>query len=211
VGAIAKKDIIVTPDVGVLPSRRLYRFLKRMFDIVFSFLAIVVLTLPMLVIAIIVKFDGGPVIFKQKRLGLKGKAFTIYKFRTMVPDAEANGVQWAAKDDPRITKFGRFLRKTQVDEWPQFFNIFGGSMSFVGPRPEVQKLHDAFCQYVKGFEQRLLVKPGLTGWAQVNGGAALLPEQKIVFDIEYMRRQSLWFDFRCLIRTVGVIFNPKGY
>jgi lipopolysaccharide/colanic/teichoic acid biosynthesis glycosyltransferase len=129
----------------------------------------------------------------------------------MVPDAEVDGVRWADKDDKRITKIGKFLRRFQIDEWPQFWNILKGQMSFVGPRPEVKLLHDEFCEYVIGFEQRLLVKPGLTGWAQVNGGAALLPEEKIMFDIEYISKRSLWFDLKCLWRTIGVIWSPKGY
>jgi len=210
-GVVPDKQKIVVAKIERFNARRMYCFWKRLFDIFFSFLFIVVAAVPMAIISLIIVLNGGPAIFKQERLGLNAKPFTIYKFRTMIANAEVNGAKWAEKNDPRVTRFGRFLRKTQIDEWPQFFNILGGSMSFVGPRPEVKSLHDEFCRYVIGFEQRLLVKPGLTGWAQINGGAALLPEQKVVFDIEYIQRRSLWFDFICVVRTIGVVLNPKGY
>ena len=205
----AKKTIVV-PEFEFKKDRFMYALTKRFFDLFASLLLIIILLVPMVIVFIIVKLDGGPAIFKQQRLGKNGKQFTILKFRTMVVHAEEDGFKWATPDDPRVTKFGRFLRKVQIDEWPQFFNILIGQMSFVGPRPEVKDLHDKFCQYVIGFERRLLVKPGLTGWAQVNGGATLLPEEKIMFDIEYIKRRSLAFDLKCLWKTIKVIFHPQG-
>ncbi len=202
---------IIVPSLGPLARRTCYRFFKRAFDISAALLFIIVLALPMAIVAIVVKHDGGPALFKQERLGHNGKPFTILKFRTMVVNAESDGARWATKDDPRVTRFGKFLRRAQIDEWPQFFNILSGKMTFVGPRPEVKSLHEKFCSYINGFEQRLLVKPGLTGWAQINGGAALLPEQKIIFDVEYIKKQSCWLDFVCLVKTIGVVFYPRGY
>lgn len=208
---IANRKTIIVPTITFKRDRLIYSFIKRFFDIFASLLLIIILSFPMLLVYLLIKLDGGPAIFKQKRLGRNGHQFTILKFRTMVIHAEADGFKWATIDDPRVTKFGKFLRKAQIDEWPQFFNILLGQMSFVGPRPEVKELHDKFCQYVLGFEQRLLVKPGLTGWAQVNGGASLLPEEKILFDIEYIAARSLWFDLKCLLKTITVIFHPQGY
>lgn len=189
----------------------IYLMVKRLFDIISSFIGIVCGLVPMIIIAIMIKLDSkGPVIFKQERLGLNGKPFKLYKFRSMHVDAEKNGAQWAQKHDPRVTRVGNILRKTRLDEIPQFFNIFLGQMSFVGPRPERKIFYDQFETYIEGFSQRLQVKPGLTGWAQVNGGYDLLPEEKVIYDIEYIKKQSLMMDLKCILKTIKIVFTHNG-
>jgi exopolysaccharide biosynthesis polyprenyl glycosylphosphotransferase len=188
-----------------------YAFLKRASDILVAILVAVLGLLPMAVIAVCIKLDSkGPVVFKQERLGKDGKSFTMYKFRSMYTDAEADGPKWADKEDDRCTKVGCFLRKTRLDELPQFWNILKGEMSLVGPRPERPFFYDEFETYIHGFRNRLVVRPGLTGWAQVSGGYDLKPEEKIVFDMEYIAKMSVRMDLRCLVRTVRLIFTHEG-
>lgn len=190
---------------------RSYLFFKRLFDIVVSVCAATVLLIPMVVIAIMIKLDSpGPMIFKQERLGKDGKPFTIYKFRSMVEDAEAAGPRWAALDDQRCTKLGAKLRKSRLDELPQLWNILKGDMSFVGPRPERAYFYNEFEKYIPNFRDRLVVRPGLTGHAQVNGGYSLRPEEKIVYDMEYIHNRSVRMDLQCLWQTVRVIFFREG-
>lgn len=193
-------------------KKPIYSFFKRLMDFFASLIGLLLLWLPMLIIAIIIKCSSkGPAIYSQVRLGKHGKPFKLYKFRSMVVDAEAGGAQWSKGDeDPRITKVGHFLRKTRLDELPQLWNIFIGQMSLVGPRPEREIFYNEFEKYIHGFKQRLLVKPGLTGHAQVNGGYDLKPEEKILLDIEYIKKRSLWFDIKVLFKTVLVVFNHKG-
>lgn len=194
-------------------SRRtsaLYRAAKRTMDIITSFLGLVVLAVPTLILALIVALDSpGAPIYKQERLGRNGKPFTIYKIRTMRLDAEKNGPRWAKEDDDRCTKIGRTLRHYHLDELPQLWNILKGDMSFVGPRPERACFYDEFEQYVHGFRNRLAVRPGLTGLAQVNGGYELPPEEKIVYDMEYINNCSLKLDVACVINTFKVVFKRK--
>lgn len=198
-------------DVGDIKRKPIYDFFKRLIDLFASFLGIIVLSLPMLIIAVIVKCTSkGPAIYKQKRLTKNGKEFNLYKFRSMYIDAEKNGAQWAAKNDSRVTKFGKFMRKVRIDELPQLFNIFVGHMSIVGPRPERPEFYEEFESYIHGFNQRLKVKCGLTGHAQVNGGYDLLPQEKILLDIEYIKKRSFFFDIKIMFQTIGVIFGRKG-
>ena len=134
----------------------------------------------MAIIAWIVVIDSpGGAIFKQERLGLNGKPFLIYKFRTMCLDAEKNGPRWADKEDKRCTRFGAFLRKTRLDELPQLWNILKGDMSFVGPRPERKYFYEQFEKYIVGFSNRLVVLPGLTGYARVNGAMSWSRKKKL--------------------------------
>lgn len=196
----------VTPKMSVG-----YAFVKRLADIAVAVLVAVLGILPMAVIALCIKLDSkGPVIFKQERLGKDGKSFTMYKFRSMYTDAEADGPRWADRDDDRCTKVGCFLRKTRLDELPQFWNILKGEMSLVGPRPERAYFYDEFETYIHGFRNRLVVRPGLTGWAQVSGGYDLLPEEKIVYDMEYIANMSIRMDLRCVVRTVRLVFTHEG-
>lgn len=205
-----RKKLYYVPPAKKLPSKG-FLAVKRGFDIVFSLLGMTLLALPMLVITLIVAVDSpGAPIYKQERLGLHGKAFTIYKFRTMHVDAERNGPKWADENDSRCTAVGRFLRDRRLDELPQLINILRGDMSFVGPRPERRCFYDLFEEYIDGFSNRLEAVPGLTGLAQVNGGYDLLPEEKIVFDMEYINKCSLKLDASCLIRTVWAMLKHDG-
>lgn len=195
-----------------IPTRRGYRFVKRAVDIVASVCALIVFAIPMIIIAIAIKLDsGGPVFYRQERLGLNGKPFDCIKFRSMRLDAEQNGAQWSEGDeDPRITRVGRVIRKSRLDELPQFFLTLSGKMTLVGPRPERACFYREFEGYIHGFTERLMVKPGFTGLAQVNGGYDLKPEQKIVYDIEYIKKQSLWLDLKILFKTVKVVLCREG-
>lgn len=210
-----KQKTIHTTDYYITPvvrkERPLYNLAKRLFDVTVSLIAILVLWIPMLLLAVMIRLDSaGPALFRQERLGKDGKPFIMYKFRTMRLDAEKDGPQWASENDQRCTKLGRIIRKSRVDELPQLFNVLKGDMSLVGPRPERAFFYDEFEQYVHGFRQRLQVTPGITGWAQVNGGYSLLPEEKILYDMEYIQNCSVWMDLKCLVRTVSVILNHKG-
>lgn len=198
-------------DPSQIGGGKWYRAMKRLLDILLSLAGSVVLALPMALIALLVKLDSpGPAIYAQERLGLNGKSFMIYKFRSMRLDAEAEGPRWAAQDDERCTKLGRLLRKSRLDELPQLFNILRGDMSLVGPRPERECFYYQFEAYIPGFKNRMAVRPGLTGLAQVNGGYSLLPEEKIIYDLEYIRERSMKMDILCILKTVGVVFSHEG-
>lgn len=190
----------------------IYSFIKRCFDFFVCFIALTILAPIMLIVAIIIKCSSkGPIFYVQKRLGYRGKIISVPKFRSMRADAEKDGARWSNGDkDDRIYPFGRFLRKTRLDEIPQLWCCVIGTMSLIGPRPEREMFAVEFEKYIPGFSQRLLVKPGITGWAQVNGGYDLKPEEKIVYDIEYIKKRSLWMDIKILFKTVGVIFSHKG-
>lgn len=207
-----EETIIYTiPDIGCVKQKKLYNFVKRVFDIVFSILGIIITLIPMLIIAIWICLDSrGPVLYKQERLGKNGKPFIMFKFRSMYTNAEQDGPQWADRIDHRCTRVGRILRKTRLDELPQLLNILKGDMSLVGPRPERAFFYDRFETYIKGFSQRLKVIPGLTGWAQVNGGYDLPPEEKIIYDMEYIENRSFLMDLKCIFMTVRIVFTGKG-
>ncbi len=198
-------------DVSEVKDKPVFSFFKRAFDLSASFVALCVLILPILFIALLVVCTSkGHAFYKQERLGLKGKKFNIIKFRTMVVDAEKDGAKWSEGDnDERITRFGKFLRKTRLDELPQLFCCFIGTMSLVGPRPERKIYYIEFEKYIHGFCQRLKVKPGLTGYAQVNGGYNLKPEEKVVYDVEYIKKRSMWLDLKIIFKTIGVVFCKK--
>lgn len=188
-----------------------YLIVKRAFDVSVSIVAIILLAIPMIIIAILIRFDSpGPALFRQERLGKDGRSFTILKFRTMQMDAEKEGPQWTVKADPRCTRLGKKLRQSHMDEIPQLWNILKGEMSFVGPRPERACFYEKFETYIHGFSKRFLVKPGLTGYAQVNGGYELKPEEKIVYDIAYIKGQSIALDLWCMFKTVKLVFTHEG-
>lgn len=204
-----------------LPQYSLFsRFKKRVFDIVVSSLAIIVSSPVMLAVAIAIKIeDGGPVFYKQERIGLHGKPFYIHKFRSMRVDADAHlkevlaaqgqelGARYKLKQDPRITKVGNFIRKTSLDELPQFFDSFRGVMSVVGPRPQRQFEVD---EYDKIYATRLLVKPGITGPWQVSGRNDLNEEESRQLDVTYVQQWSILGDIVYILKTIGVVFHPKG-
>jgi len=188
-----------------------YYIVKRVIDIILSLVALVFATPIIAVVGAAIKLESeGPIIYKQERVGLGGKPFVIYKLRSMYIDAEKNGAQWACKDDPRVTKVGRFIRKTRIDELPQLINILKGDMSIVGPRPERPILTYKFNEEIPGFVNRLQVKPGLTGWAQVTGGYELSPKEKLEKDMYYIENQSLWLDFKIMFKTIFIVFNGDG-
>ena len=207
-----KKGEYFVEQVGEIPKKPVYSAIKRIFDIFASAIALVILAIPMALIAMMIKIKSpGPAFYHQERLGLNGKKIDIVKFRTMNIDAEADGAQWSqGDDDPRIFPFGLKLRLHRLDELPQFWNILKGDLSLVGPRPEREVFYDEFETYVHGFHERLKVKPGLTGLAQINGGYDLKPEEKIVYDVEYIKKRSLWLDLKIMLKTISVIFTRGG-
>ena len=206
---INQKEYFITP---VVPKRKpVYSFLKRALDIAVSLSVGLLLMIPMGILAVLIRLDSeGPALFKQERLGKDGKAFYMYKFRSMRIDAEKDGPKWADQDDDRCTRMGKFLRKCRLDELPQLWNIFVGHMSLVGPRPERPFFYDEFETYIHGFRNRLAVQPGLTGLAQVNGGYDLEPEEKILYDMRYIEERSLWMDLKIMFKTVSLIFSHEG-
>lgn len=208
----AENEHYYVPTVGKVQKKPLYSFLKRAFDLLVSMVAIILLSVFMLIIAIVVKVTSpGPVLYKQERLGLNGKRFTILKFRSMCQDAEKNSAMWSSGDnDVRITKIGHVLRKFRLDELPQLFCIFIGTMTFVGPRPERECFYREFEKHVHGFSERLKVKPGLTGLAQVNGGYDLSPQEKVKLDVEYIQKRSIGLDIKIIFKTVKIVFSHEG-
>lgn len=204
-------EVVVLPRVREVAGGPLYRFVKRAFDIVACSGALVVLAIPMAVIALKIKSESpGPVIYAQRRVGKDGRVFELYKFRSMYADAEAKGARWAAEGDPRVTPFGRAMRKTRLDEIPQFWNVVKGDMSLIGPRPERPAFHEEFCRRIDGWEQRLLVKPGISGLAQVEGGYELLPKEKARLDIEYIESRSIGLDWSLIWRTLHTVKTGDG-
>lgn len=201
---------IIRP-VKSFQKKIIYRFFKRLFDFFSSLCMLIILAIPMIVLAIAIRLDSeGPAIFKQVRLGKDGKPFMLYKYRSMRIDAEKEGARWADSNDPRVTKIGKMLRMKRLDELPQLINIFLGQMSVVGPRPERPEYYKEFRKYIHGFEQRLLVVPGLTGWAQINGGYNILPDQKAELDVEYIENRSFWNDLKIIFRTVKIVLTHDG-
>jgi len=204
----AASDVAVHTDVA---GGFFFEFVNRIFDIVVGLMGILVSIPVVLVIGLLIKLeDGGPVFYKQERVGRYGKHFTLYKLRSMRLDAEENGSQWAEADDPRVTRVGRFTRRTRIDEWPQFINVVLGEMSIVGPRPESPEFVVRFNQEIPGFIERLRVKPGITGWAQVNGGYDVTPKEKLELDLYYIQNRSLGLHLRILLKTLVVLFTGDG-
>lgn len=197
-----------------------YLVIKRILDIVISFMGIIFLSPIFLIVGLLIKVEdgNGNVIFKQVRVGKDGKEFVMYKFRSMVANAEelkaklmdqneAIGPVFKIKDDPRVTKVGRFIRKTSIDELPQLFNVLKGDMSLVGPRPP---LPEEVVQYTPYEWQRLSVKPGLTCYWQVSGRSSLPFDEWVRLDLKYIQERNLLVDLKLIIRTVFVLFGSKN-
>ncbi|HHT7188950.1 TPA: sugar transferase [Bacillus cereus] len=203
----AKLYTIPTQEKGSI----LNRSVKRLFDIILSLILLLVMLPVMLFFCIVIALEtsGAPIYF-QERLGINGKRFKLFKLRSMVKDAEKNGPQWANENDPRITKVGVFIRRTRIDELPQLINILKGDMAFVGPRPEREYFYKQFDAHIPEFKGRLLVKPGLTGWAQINGGYNLDPKEKLKLDMEYIELKTMRMDIRILCKTVFIVVNGNG-
>ncbi len=188
--------------------------LKRMFDFFFALVGTLIAFPVMIITAIAVKIDSpGPVFYKQDRVGLNGREFKVYKFRSMRTDAENGVPQWAKENDPRVTRVGHIIRKTRIDELPQFLNVLIGDMSFVGPRPERRYFIDQLQQVIPFYEMRLYTKPGVTGWAQINypyGDSVEDAREKMKYDLYYLKYRSLWLDIAILFQTVKVALKARG-
>lgn len=180
----------------------LYKLIKRLFDIIVSVVGLF-LTSPVLIItAILIKLEScGPVIFKQERLGFKGKVFKIYKFRSMCLNAEKDGV-YEKKGDVRVTRVGRIIRKTSIDEIPQFINILKGEMSLIGPRPALTYHPWKYEEYTDEQKKMFLVRPGVTGWAQINGRKSVEWENRIKLNVEYVENMSFLLDLKIFLITI---------
>ena len=203
----------------VFKKKRFYSFWKRAFDLLASGLGLILLFLPFLIVAIIIKCDDhGPVFFKQERVGKDGRLFKMYKFRSMRVGAEAevetlkeqnedDGPRFKIKDDPRITKVGKFLRKSSIDELPQLLNVFSGSMSLVGPRPALPK---EVAEYDELAKRRLYVKPGITCIWQVSGRSNVSFAEQMKMDAQYVETRSLWLDLKLLFMTIPAVLKGDG-
>jgi exopolysaccharide biosynthesis polyprenyl glycosylphosphotransferase len=193
----------------------LYPALKRLLDITLALIGLVCFAaiLPPLVLIMLLDCPG-PIFYRQERVGRGGRPFQIIKLRSMIPNAETgSGPKWAQKDDPRVTRFGRILRKTRLDEFPQLINVLRGEMSLIGPRPERAFFVDQLTEQIPFYRTRLAVKPGLTGWAQVRyryGNSREDALVKLQYDLYYIRHQSLALDLLILIRTVGKMLMFQG-
>lgn len=190
---------------------RMTQVLKRTFDLTASFI-LLVLTAPLcFIVTILIKLTSpGPILYRQERVGLRGRTFILYKFRSMRTDSEVNGPQFAQENDPRVTSIGRFIRRFRVDEIPQILNVFNGEMSFVGPRPERPFFVRDLSQQIPFYSQRHVVKPGITGWAQVRypyGANFEDSKEKLQLDLYYIKNLSVGFDLKILFETVGVVLG----
>jgi exopolysaccharide biosynthesis polyprenyl glycosylphosphotransferase len=201
-------------EVSQPVARSGYAPVKRVIDVV-----AVVLTLPVWILLgaivwLVVKFDSrGPAIYSQERIGRNGRAFTLYKYRTMIPDAEPNGPAFARVGDPRLTRVGGVLRKTRLDEIPQLWNVFVGDLSLVGPRPERPLFVEQFERTIPFYSSRTLIRPGVTGWAQVNYGYAddeAETVEKLTYDLYYVKNSSVWLDLHILFKSVWTVSTGSG-
>jgi sugar transferase (PEP-CTERM system associated) len=188
--------------------------IRRGFDMALS-LGMLIFTLPLMALtAVLIRLDSaGPILYRQERVGLQGRVFTLLKFRSMRTDAEAGGPAWAAQRDSRVTRIGGFLRRSRIDELPQLINVLKGEMSFVGPRPERPHFVAQLAAEIPFYDDRAAVKPGITGWAQVNypyGASIEDARQKLSYDLYYIKRRSLFLDFLILVATVRVILFQEG-
>jgi putative colanic acid biosynthesis UDP-glucose lipid carrier transferase len=208
------------PILGVTntPFNDFSGFFKRLEDVLISFLALMIAALPMLLIALLIKItSNGPVFFKQKRYGFQGKLIQVWKYRTMATIEDDKNVVQATKKDPRVTLVGAMIRRTSLDELPQLFNVLAGSMSIVGPRPHAIAHNEYYRKLIPGYMLRHKVKPGITGWAQINGYRGEIKEvtdmeKRVQYDLWYIKNWSLWLDLKILLMTLFVGFShPMAY
>jgi len=196
-------------------GKKSYDSIKRLADLILSLVGLAV-TLPLwVIITVIIKIESkGPAIYMQERVGLGGNNFVLIKFRSMVNNAEDNGAVWAQKNDLRVTRFGNFLRRARLDELPQFINVLKGEMSFIGPRPERPQFVEELSEQIPFYKERLLIKPGLTGWAQTvgpaYGGSKEESLQKLQYDLYYIKNRSLILDLSILLKTIKIVISRKG-
>lgn len=218
--AATHKESVYDESIIDINERVPFLIAKRLTDIFGALVGIVLLSILFFLIALLIKIEDprGPILFTQKRVGLNGKEFKMYKFRSMVSDAEerlnellkyneTTGAMFKMKDDPRVTKIGKFIRKTSIDELPQLFNVLKGDMSLVGPRPPLPREVVEYTEYDK---QRLMVTPGCTGLWQVSGRSNLGFSQMVELDLHYIKNRTLIMDIKIIIKTVFVLFGSKN-
>ncbi len=204
-------DLLFCEGFRMKPSQQ---FLLRIASTLVAAIGLI-LFLPIFpIVVLLVRLSSpGPIFFGQKRVGLNDRIFTVYKFRTMVVDAEADGAKWATKNDPRVTRIGKFMRKTRLDEVPQLWNVLRGDMSFVGPRPERPEFVSWLSEQIPFYHVRTLIRPGLTGWAQIRYGyGATLAEsrEKLAYDLYYVKHQTLGLDLLIMFETIKTILRRRG-
>jgi sugar transferase (PEP-CTERM system associated) len=209
-----KEEWFIYSDGFTYIGNKVFRRLKRVSDFLLSmFLILLLIPLELMIVVLIKLTSKGPIFFSQERLGENYKAFKLYKFRTMIPNAEKDKPQWAERDDPRITKTGKILRKMRFDELPQLYNILKGDMSFIGPRPEREYFIKILEEKVPFYSLRLSAKPGLSGWAQVNypyGASEEDAIEKLEYDLFYIKNMSIFLDLRIVLKTFHVIIFGLG-
>lgn len=209
----------VESDTVEVKTSKIYLFIKRIIDIVGSLIGLILLSPLLVIVGVLIKVESkGPIIFSQDRIGKNGKTFRMYKLRSMVANAEElkgtlmkenemSGPMFKIKDDPRVTKIGRFIRKTSIDELPQLFNVLKGDMSLVGPRPS---LPNEVLEFEPWMNKRLMVKPGLTCYWQVMGRNNIDFQQWMLLDIKYVETRSIIVDIKLIIKTFFVLFGDKN-
>lgn len=213
---VKKKGLLATEEVN---QDGLYLFMKRLMDVLGSLCGIILLAPVFIIVTILIKLEDpkGPILFKQIRVGKNGKEFEMYKFRSMVTDAEerlkdllqhneVSGAMFKMKEDPRVTKIGKFIRKTSIDELPQLLNVLKGNMSLVGPRPPLLREVKEYTPYDK---QRLLITPGCTGLWQVSGRSSIGFKEMVELDLIYIQKRSIFFDLKIIFKTFFVLLGSK--
>lgn len=219
VSKVSKQSLDLSAQDDIVKETKTYLIMKRVLDIFGALFGIIILSWVFILVAILIKIEDpkGPIFFKQTRIGKNEKEFQMYKFRSMVTDAEeklkellkyneVSGAMFKMKDDPRITKIGKFIRKTSIDELPQLWNVLKGEMSLVGPRPPLKREVIKYTDYDR---QRLMVKPGCTGLWQVSGRSNLSFDEMVELDLLYIKKRNIFFDLRIIAKTFLVLFGSK--
>ncbi len=209
---ISSENILI--DLLINKSSNISKRIKRISEFTLSLILLIITTPIILLFSILIKIeDRGPILYSQKRSGFAGQIFTVYKLRSMKINAEKNGVKWSSENDIRVTKVGKFLRKTRLDELPQLISVLKGDMSLIGPRPERPEIDEMLTTKIPNYKLRYLVRPGISGWAQVSypyGASIEDSKMKFSYDIYYIKNFSTFFDFLILLETIRLVFNIRG-